>query len=524
MRTINVILAFLVPLALGLALFEGGLRLIGQGPEQGHSQFHPQLGWAKKPNATSEREGEGFEVTFEFNELGLRDDPMDSPAKPEGSYRVLVLGDSFTLGYTVARKDLFVDILENWWRREDRPVDVVNTGTEGYSTDQEAVWLMEYGAEYEPDLVLLVPYENDIYWNGQPRYGAVPKPLIGPDGERETGELEDPGPKPASQRWAVAKLLSKFAPRKGGGGFTPEGGRNPIERDFAPLLTDPPEDVLGDCFERTRGSLIAVRDTCQELGAKLVVAPIPSHSAVEPEFAKRFGEQYLGLPPEAWSPDRPVDFFLTTCAELGIPAVDARAALKAATTEEQSCYFNFFEGFEWHFNPHGNRAYAEFLHAELDRLDAIPPTANALAEAPPAEEGDSKASMPTWLMVFVILWLLLSGMYVAQYREEGAMGPAKVFALLAVIFAVFLGLKALIGVLPPTIGTAVFLSFGALVIGFVAYKLGNRLATIGELFKAFVLRGHWYLMPVVVVLLTVGSLLVVAASSPLVAPFIYTLF
>ena len=37
-------------------------------------------------------------------------------------------------------------------------------------------------------------------------------------------------------------------------------------------------------------------------------------------------------------------------------------------------------------------------------------------------------------------------------------------------------------------------------------------------------RGHWYLMPLVVILLTVGSLLVVAASSPLVAPFIYTLF
>jgi hypothetical protein len=45
-----------------------------------------------------------------------------------------------------------------------------------------------------------------------------------------------------------------------------------------------------------------------------------------------------------------------------------------------------------------------------------------------------------------------------------------------------------------------------------------------ELLKAFTLRGHWYLMPLVVILLTIGSLLVVAASSPLVAPFIYTLF
>ena len=66
--------------------------------------------------------------------------------------------------------------------------------------------------------------------------------------------------------------------------------------------------------------------------------------------------------------------------------------------------------------------------------------------------------------------------------------------------------------------------FVLVVIGFVLYKLGRRTGTVLELFSAFVQRGHWYLMPLVVILLTIGSLLVVAASSPLVAPFIYTLF
>ena len=59
---------------------------------------------------------------------------------------------------------------------------------------------------------------------------------------------------------------------------------------------------------------------------------------------------------------------------------------------------------------------------------------------------------------------------------------------------------------------------------FVLAKLGRRLSTIAELVAAFTRRGHWYLMPLIVVLLSIGSLLVVAASSPLVAPFIYTLF
>ena len=64
----------------------------------------------------------------------------------------------------------------------------------------------------------------------------------------------------------------------------------------------------------------------------------------------------------------------------------------------------------------------------------------------------------------------------------------------------------------------------AAILGFVGWKLGRRLGTIAELLRSFTLRGHWYLMPLVVVLLTIGSLLVVAASSPLIAPFIYTLF
>ena len=47
---------------------------------------------------------------------------------------------------------------------------------------------------------------------------------------------------------------------------------------------------------------------------------------------------------------------------------------------------------------------------------------------------------------------------------------------------------------------------------------------LAELFGTFVRRGQWYMLPVLVGLLSLGGLLVVAASSPWLAPFIYTLF
>lgn len=115
MRAINVLLSILVSLLLAVLVFEGGLRLIGFAPEGKILQFDPQLGWSKRPDAKLTRSTSEFDIEIETNALGLRDDPMSSPAKPAGVYRVVCLGDSFTLGFTVDREDLFVDQLEGWW-------------------------------------------------------------------------------------------------------------------------------------------------------------------------------------------------------------------------------------------------------------------------------------------------------------------------------------------------------------------------------------------------------------------------
>jgi hypothetical protein len=93
-----------------------------------------------------------------------------------------------------------------------------------------------------------------------------------------------------------------------------------------------------------------------------------------------------------------------------------------------------------------------------------------------------------------------------------------------VVFGIVLGGKAGLALIPPKAALVITFLFVFGVLAFVFYKLGRRLATIAELLRSFALRGHWYLMPLIVVLLSIGSLLVVAASSPLVAPFIYTLF
>ena len=535
MRALNVFLAFVVSILLALLVFEGGLRLFPAfRPPESVNEFHPKLGWTKQPGATADRSTAEFDVTFEINSRGLRDDAMPSIEKKENSFRVLMLGDSFVLGYTVDREDLFVDLLEGYWRSEQRRVEVINAGTEGYSTDQEVVWFQEYGVEYDPDLVLLFPYENDIYWNGQERYTRYPKPRFDGNGTLETGTLTDPGPGPALMNWAIGNFLAKmvFPLLPAGEGarehhFTPPdqpaGEEKLIYSEFAPLFhAEPP--FLADCFDRTRGALTALKRSCEEIDARLVMVPIPSEAAIQPDELKRLQKNdkaLQGLSTDLWSPDRPVDLFLTMGRELEIETLDPRSTMKAAYgSGDEPLYFEQ----EWHFNPHGNRVFADYLRDELTALRVFPANHAAITDGAypePEEEG----GLPFPLLLFGILWLVLGGGYLYTYRDEAApLAFLKVGALLAVVFTIFLGGGKVMGAVPPKFAPWLVFLFVIVVLGFVIWKLGRRVGTILELLRAFTLRGHWYLMPLVVVLLTIGSLLVVAASSPLIAPFIYTLF
>ena len=85
MRTLNVFLAILVSLGLAALVFEGGLRLIGFAPKKSINRFDPVLGWSKEPGARVEKRSSEFEVELVINQLGLRDDPMESPAKDRKS-------------------------------------------------------------------------------------------------------------------------------------------------------------------------------------------------------------------------------------------------------------------------------------------------------------------------------------------------------------------------------------------------------------------------------------------------------
>ena len=99
---------------------------------------------------------------FKINGQGMRADHDFAYEKPAGRLRILSLGDSFTIGYEVAHEETFSSVLEAELRAKGYDVEVLNCGVSGYSTAEECLYLERELMKYDPDLVLVSYYNNDV--------------------------------------------------------------------------------------------------------------------------------------------------------------------------------------------------------------------------------------------------------------------------------------------------------------------------------------------------------------------------
>ena len=152
----------------GALAAEGLVRACSLAPEvaliqRGRFQLspNPRLGYEPVP-----LDYRGDEIAFHdyqgaSNRLGYRDRDHDL-AKPAGTYRVVVLGDSIGAGLRVGRyEDTFPAILEASLRQAGHDVEVLNFAVSGYNTRQEVETLGDKALAFDPDLVLLQYCLND---------------------------------------------------------------------------------------------------------------------------------------------------------------------------------------------------------------------------------------------------------------------------------------------------------------------------------------------------------------------------
>lgn len=517
MKRVHQILACLVSLVILLFLVEGGLRLIGFSPRPTMNVFDETLGWRKQANAEIRRRTAEFDVTLATNSRGLREDESVDYEKPPGEKRILIVGDSFTLGYTVDREDTISALLERRLRTEGRPVRVLNGGTEGYSTDQEVLWLLAEGRRYAPEVVVLQMYENDIFWNSQDRYLRYPKPKLASDatpGAILQGRhvLDDPGPEPwLLRRTALGSLL---APILAPPSLPLLDGTPGLPAEWGPRLR---EEFAGRA--ETETALRAFREVAESIGARPLVLVIPDKAQIDPA-AREAMASFLQDP--SYDPSRPFRFLVAAAQRASLPVVDPSARLSEVSRGgEIALYFRQ----DWHTNAQGNRVLADALADALAQPSLLGPPPRSAESLPLEHFRTDEGPLRRNLAIAAALALVLGTLYWRRFPDEGALRSyGLVAALVAFVGGVFAGVAWLVAALPPWLGRLASPLLVAAVLGAVVWYLRHRLSVMAELFGAFVRRGQWYMLPVLTGLLTIGALLVVAASSPWLAPFIYTLF
>lgn len=125
-----------------------------------HDQIHifdPTLGWTLKPNLPA---SDYFGSLVHSNSDGIRGTKKYIRGKSD-MLRVITIGDSFTFGACVSDNETFSSYLEQLLPN----AEVLNMGTSGYGIDQILLKLQTHGTPFQPDIVILGFFDDDLFRN-----------------------------------------------------------------------------------------------------------------------------------------------------------------------------------------------------------------------------------------------------------------------------------------------------------------------------------------------------------------------
>jgi hypothetical protein len=102
------------------------------------------------------------------NRLGFRDNDSELPPKAPSAYRVIVLGDSFTLSAGVDFDRIYTSLLDSELGSRLPGTEVISLAVGGYNIVQYELVLEEVGLALQPDMVLVAVFpfndlSNDTY-------------------------------------------------------------------------------------------------------------------------------------------------------------------------------------------------------------------------------------------------------------------------------------------------------------------------------------------------------------------------
>ena len=299
------------------------------------------------------------------NSFGLRSPEVAVPKRP-GTYRILLLGDSFTFGFRAAGDVVFARKLERLLRDRGNPsVEVVNAGVLSYCPLLEYLQYRDTLSVLEADLVILNFDMSDVQDHLEYSRSAVFSPEGEPLFVTEPSLRTPPGfPRLLSFEWVRRHVLALTRKRQS----TLEG--SPFARDidrYIWALDGGPE--MDREVQSTLAPILSLAALLRHQGIPFVLATYPQPWQVSadatplPPVREQYNIGYnrVHLNDRAF---RKVEAFASSH---GIAFVNATSAFRSASRPA-----DLFMAGDFHFTPRGHALYAEVLAAHIASRSGSP--------------------------------------------------------------------------------------------------------------------------------------------------------
>ena len=371
-------------IVVALALVEVALRVLGPSVPGLSSvtsiatfqTYHPIYGFFHRPGAAGWIRTPEFSSYVAINSRGLREREIE-PAKPPGTFRVLVLGDSFVEGAQVPiERTISRQLEDRLTPLVSRPIQAINAGNAGFGTAQELLFLEHDGRAYAADLVVLVYFiDNDLSDNSVAvararRLATNRRPFFLPaEGggltlQPPTAPPGDPfaGPRQALRGLLLFNIFENVALAQ----EAREQERTAGGKDRG-AYADNPEPAWQEAWTITEALLARTRDTARGLGAELVVVVAPSYFQVDDESWKR----HIDTDPQdrrRLAVDAPNRRLAEIAARHNLRLLDLLPSIRPAMEGGARLYFPD----DGHWTSEGHAFAAEQLAAHLQGQRLLP--------------------------------------------------------------------------------------------------------------------------------------------------------
>jgi hypothetical protein len=322
------------------------------------------------PNARGHYVTVEFNTSYTINSLGLHD--YEFPVeKPPNTFRILMVGDSFTEGEGVEANETFSKVLERILRGKSSTVNyqVINAGCGSYSPLLEYLYLKNAGLKLAPDLVVLFYDLSDVYDDIQytriGRFDSTGIPI---------GVSPTPGNR--SENWLGRQLIGlkdffkdhtrlyNFVRLRIGRYIEGSGHKGielgNIQYDKYAMLRENYTPANDSDWSLSYKYILLIRDMLKANGIDFWVVVYPYGLQVGTrEFVE--GRQYWGFKTDTVYSTKPQGFMEAFCRRNGVQAVNICEDFKSLSQTVYPTYFDF----NGHWTARGHELVAELLDRKL---------------------------------------------------------------------------------------------------------------------------------------------------------------